>query len=372
MRILETLIFVGAALAAMPGLQVNAAQKLEVPPAAQNPLYHAAVGDVNARYREYKDAVENFKKAIELLPEGNVNLGLIIKLAKAHMNLGQVDDAKAMLDLGLIDLEARKVSEYLMAAAHIYIENGMSEDAMALLAKARKEATNHLDDRRATNMLIDAAARLPTADAYLKELELRLEKNPKDIQVMRDLMLFYRRTDRVAAARPLAQKLFELKPDSVSALLDLALFARADNHPERAVEIFVQLIQEDPDGKVRYGREIIGFHTEQKQLDKALFWADKIADADRQISAVYEGLAKGYLEADNKSKAIECYQKAIDAARNKDRYIFPYARILVELGRNKEARELLEPMLETRSARNRIVARDILLKIYKADAQKDN
>lgn len=372
MKTRRSLIFVGAALIIASGLQAYAAERPKPPPAAQNPRYYAAIAEVNVRYREFQDAIENFKKAIEFTPEGETNRNLIISLARAHMGLGQVDEAKAVLDLGLVDLEEDQVSRYLMSAAQVYLEKGMQEEALALLTRAREEAKDEHDDRNITSVLLGVVAGLPTADAYREEFRLRVEKNPKDTRALRDLMVLHMYSQDMPVAGETAQKLRDLKPESVSILLDLALFARADGHPEKAAEVYIQLIEKDAKNKVRYSREVIGFYTEQKEFDKALSWTDKIAADDKQVGLIYDRLARSYQKAGDKHKALECYKKAIDSSPKRYTYKLSCASILIDLGKTEEAGELLKPLLEARSARTRSLAQDLLLRAYKDDAGKDN
>ena len=372
MKICRSLVFVGAALIIASGFQAYAAERPKPPPAAENPRYYTALAQVNVRYKEFEDAIENFKKAIEFAPEGEIDRNLIISLARAHMGLGQVDEAKGVLDLGLVDLEEDQVPRYLMSAAQVYLEKGMHEEAVALLTRAREEAKNAHDDRNITSMLLSVVVGLPTADAYREGLRLRVQKNPKDIRALRDLMILHMYAKDIEPAREIAQKLHDLKPESVSVLMDLALFARADEHPEKAAEIYIQLMDKDPENKVRYGREVIGFYTEQNELDKALLWADKIAADDSRVDLIYDRLARSYQKADDKHKALECYTKAIAISPKRDMYKLSYAGILIDLGRTDEAGELLKPLLQARSARTRSTAQDLLLRVYKDDAGKDN
>ena len=389
MKICGWLACIGVALAAMTMYQAHAVEaeeaqpaKEEQPvrerqpakeplPAKQNPKYYLDLASVNVRYQAYEKAAELFEKAIELTGEGAARPGVYLQLGNAYMAVGQTDKALAAFVAPLETMPEAMRAGHLIKIGRLYERKGMLKEAAETYTESRDTATDDRSRAAATEMLVKLYVGTPLGKERITELEARLDKAPKDVKTMLELMDSYLYQSDIENAEKTAGRLHGLKPDDVGVLEELGLFYPTVGNLEKTLEVYETLVDKAPEKRDIYYPRIILIYSDQDQLDKALLWADKAAKDGVATSRYYSALGKTYLKAKDDEKALECLRKAVEADPKDHRHKITYAKQLAKTGKTQDARKILEPLCEAGNDRIKNLAKKTLSDILEAEIGED-
>ncbi|MEI8103715.1 MAG: tetratricopeptide repeat protein [Candidatus Moraniibacteriota bacterium] len=84
----------------------------------------------------------------------------------------------------------------------------------------------------------------------------------------------------------------------------------------------------------------------QKEYDKSIEYYKKVLELDSSNSLAYNGLANVYRDQNNKDKAVENYKKSIEINPTFALAYSNLAIMLMDLGENKEAGDIIEDGLK--------------------------
>lgn len=389
MKICGWLACIGVALAAMTMYQAHAAEAEEAQPAKeeqpvrerqpakeplpgkQNPKYYLDLAGVNMRYQAYQKAAELFEKAIELAGEGAPKPGVYLQLGKAYMAAGQSDKALAAFAAPLNTMPEAMRAGHLIKIGRLYERKSMLKEAAETYAQSRDTAIDDRSRSFATEMLLKLYVGTPLGKERIIDLKARLDKAPKDVKTMVELMDSYLYQADIENAEKIAGRLHTLKPDDVDVLEELGLFYPTVGNLEKALEVYEILVEKAPEKRDIYYPRIILIYSNQDQLEKALLWADKAAKDGLATSRYYAALGKTYLKAKDDEKALECFRKAVEADPEGDRNKITYAKQLAKTGKTQDARKILEPLCEAENNRIRNLAKKTLVDILEAETGED-
>ena len=347
-------------------VQVNAPKPDQAPdkPAEINPQYYADLANVNLRYNENQKAVDLFQKAIELQGSDKIDPNLAYGIGKAYMNLKQVDAAKQMLESTLGTVEPDRLAQYGLAVAAMYKKAELYKDAEKILLKLKTDCKNERDQTMVIQALLELYKSTPLGKDAIATFEKRLKDDPKDTDALKALMDLYLYDSKLEKAAEMAASYAELRPDDINALRDLAFFYITSAELDKSVDVTAKLIQKDPENKPEYYARIIYIYNEQNKLDKVEEWADKAEKDKVKSDTTYEALADSYVKANKSDKALDCYKKAMEANADNNHAKLSYGKLLVGMGKNDEAKKVLEPMLALQEPNMKTQVQELLLRIY--------
>src|SRR4051794_30551464 len=298
---------------------VDAALKMEPDHAATNELR----GMILLGMKKYDEALASFNRASELVPENPL----------PYENRGEVyrqkgDMKKALEQLNKAVELAPESLAALLVRAEVYYKMGQPDKALedidAAIRLQPSFAQSHL-------MRAEILAATNRVDQAISELERLLQASPNNVQLLDQLGSFYLVASRPRKAIEAATKALAQRADDADALriradasLNIGKHAEAIADFERAITIreddeslennFAWVLATSPDDKLRDGK-------------KALKLAKKAAESSGyEIPHILSTLAAAYAETgdfDNAAKwskkSVELAQKAVDAAKPKER-----------------------------------------------------
>ncbi len=176
-----------------------------------NPRYYMALGHLLKSYKEYDNAIINFKKASEVTPERkdiHYALAQLYFINKQYEK--SLEQYKILYEL---ELEFQKPE-----ASSYYIDRALNNYAAALIyAKKIKLAEDLLSKKYGTivvptNSIIDGYVYLGRYDRVLALWQKRVEENPKDIQSNLSLAASYWKVGRSKDSINIIRKIISSEP----------------------------------------------------------------------------------------------------------------------------------------------------------------
>lgn len=232
------LLDLGVAEHVTPALQ-RAAADASLPPAVRAVL-GIACSDCFLLLRDNEQAMASLQGVRAFMPKDEP--GLLLALAKLHLRLGQLAQARKLLE------HARRRApdrvDLVGTLAQVFLQAGDSQKAVSLLEDCYKD---HLNDITAVNNLAWALS-LPgqDLDRALQLAKRALRQQPGNAAVNDTLgWIYHQRGDREMAIRYLGRAA-RLDPDNAAYQYHLGVACRQAGQLERAREAFAQAVKLAP------------------------------------------------------------------------------------------------------------------------------
>jgi tetratricopeptide (TPR) repeat protein len=241
--------------------------------------------------KTHRDAMVPFKKAEAMIgtPKENSNEQAELFLKAIQI---QPDFLEAHYNLGLIYSNQKKIRE---AAA---------EFEKVLKINPKFDALIYL-------MMASAYQEIDESQSAMSALEAGLQRNPKDLTMLRPLAsLQFHSKNEMAALRSL-QQILEIDPADVSSRIDLALLFQKSGELEKAISNYEEVLRLDSKSFVaRYNLGLI-FLRQKKMAEAAeqLEAANQIRPGNAEI---LERLGDIYVFEKQHAKAVSAYKSALE------------------------------------------------------------
>jgi len=327
---------------------------VQVKKAIDTGIERLAAGDLAA-------AKAAFLEVISLVP-GNTLARY--NLATVYTREGNNDLAVAELEKGLEGDNTHFLSHYGLALIHVGA--GRFEDAFesyqqvikwtppdspyAVEARSRVETMEKILAKFATkvgarNAFLSANKLVQAGDfeGAILDYEEAIKQDPEDPFYRYNAGVVYLELDRIADAFKSFQKALELKPDHIQSHFRLALFYLATQFPQQAVKSFQEVLH--------YGTSEAEVAEAKNRLPDALAAADV---KEKALAYLLVANAMGTEFADE-DLALLALERAYHLSPDAKEVVSRYAELLMQLRREDEAREMLEPMQEHYPDDSRIV-----------------
>jgi len=258
---------------------------------------HFAMGQINEQEKEYRKAMGNYLKAIELDPQHNgakINLARIYVLAgtdemveKAKQNIREVkqaepDNVEADLLSGIIDYKSGKkeqgikkleavvardktMVEAITLLSTAYLAEGKEQQAVELLRDGAKNNPQSVSLRATLARIAAKNDDLVEAEANMKQA---IEIEPENFGLKVLLSTFYVKSGQLENAEALITSAIEQDDEDLQRYLVMIDMLSSQVGVERAESQLKQYIEDKPD---LYGLRftLAEFYEKTRQMDKA-------------------------------------------------------------------------------------------------------
>lgn len=310
---------------------------------------YIASGDMAMKHRSYQQAVDQYKAALKLRPE---DIGVMTKLACAHLALKQLDEAEKLLatigerdpeNLKLVAFQGDLAYERMLAsigerkeleakAERTQEDQARLEELAKQVASFYKTAVARYEEAYTRSGSIDLTVKLGKAHFASGELE-------KAENAFRDVLL--RSPYKAEAYEGLADVLRE--QGNVEGAIEnyrTAFMRTFDNEQKRKLgEKIVELSPDDLEMRLRLAK----VYGDQYIWSAAIKQYAAVLDAKPDSLEAYRGIAEAYKWRTEYATAIEYLKRAIRYARSEAEKINFYEQIVeinqTEVGQKKPLTE---------------------------------
>jgi tetratricopeptide (TPR) repeat protein len=296
-----------------------------------------AAGMAHADCKSYAEAETFFARALESDPR---SFDILYNLGLAALRAGHVDRAQRVLEIAL--REKPSDPDTVLALARIYVDQGDSLRAVALLSQAEKVAPNHAGIVLALAQALTALAFYEdSAAAYGRYLKLE----PGDDTARRERGFDWARVNQTNLAVQDLDWYVAKHPRDATGYYELAV-AHVSDDPAKAISLLDKAIALDPALYLaRYTRALLNI-----EQDNA---AAAIPDLEIYLKAQpndVHGLAhlgKAYLAVNRAGDAAAVLEKARSIDPRSPLVLVQYRGALVKLGRTKEAAAIVAELRDS-------------------------
>jgi Tfp pilus assembly protein PilF len=244
----------------------------------------------------YGEAMGLFKKAEAMIGTPKENSEEQAELFLKALQI-KPDFLEAHFDLGLIYANQNKMKE------------AASEFEKVLKIDPKFESNIHL-------LLASAYQKLGENKSAISELEAQLQRNPKDLHILKPLASLQFHDNNEPAAIGSLLKILELDPADIESRLDLALIYQKGGELEKAIHNYTEILRMDPKSFVsRYNLGLI-YHRQKKMKEAAteLDAANQIKPGNAEL---LERLGDIYVLEKQHEQSVAAYKAALEKATNK-------------------------------------------------------
>lgn len=334
-------------------------------PARPSRLLPVLAGNYFALHRA-EDAQKAVGEILRLAPK---NPELVPQLARSLLQAGAVGDARGLLMLA--EKRQRVTPSFLSALAQVQARTGQPEQARTTIDQALALDPNHADALIAKSHLDGMAGNWTAA---LESLGKIFGQGPPRVDVLKNMVFASMQIDDLQTAHERAVELYELDPDSVSALALVAVLVRS-SHWGEAVPILDRVLAANPNDKrahlakgiVEYNlgnmnnaaehlKSSLGQGAADAEAHYMLGMVAKqsgdIPKATKEMEAALAGnpkkaealssLGQFYLQMGNPEKAKTVLEQALQQGSTDSQNHYQLAQAYRKLGMNDQAREQIE------------------------------
>jgi tetratricopeptide (TPR) repeat protein len=244
----------------------------------------------------YGEAMVWFKKAEKMIGTPKENSDEQAELFLKALQI-KPDFLEAHYDLGLIYANQKKMKE------------AASEFEKVLKIDPKFESGIHL-------LLASAYQELGESKSAMSELEAALQRNPKDLKILKPLAFLQFHNDSEPAAIVSLQQILELDPTDIEARIDLALILQKRGELEKAIRNYTEILRMDPMRfAAHYNLGLI--YIRQKMMKQAATELDAANQIQPGNAELLERLGDIYALEKQHEKSVAAYKGALEKATDK-------------------------------------------------------
>ncbi|MCG7897358.1 MAG: PEP-CTERM system TPR-repeat protein PrsT [Candidatus Thiodiazotropha weberae] len=291
------------------------------------------IAEMNQQSGNYQQAGATIERMIRLNPQ---NQDAYLQLADLQRKQGDYAAAMSTLD-GLNPLPQKgKLLKYKLA-----LQSGQFDAAEAVAKQLSADSKSKYLGVALSAGVLQAKGRPQSAISLLKK-NLTAEA---PFYLYRKLADLYAMNGNVNAASEVLQQRIESQPGGdKQAKLALAMILQTNEKPEDAIKLYDELLSDEPDNVIALNNAALLVYEKnpEKGLDFARRAYDRVGDSSLAVIDTYAWLT--FREGDSKS-ALNLLEPIIHRATDPS-IRYHYAAVLKAQGRNKEAREILQAILD--------------------------
>ena len=271
----------------------------------ESPQIYAGLGQTFLQRKLYQDAINQFKRSLELMPS---NVDYKISLAKTYQSMGRLNDAEKYFQLA-VNENPKKANSFYHYGLFME-EKGDKQRAIVSYRRALELDKNFYDAHQPLGKLLEETGQLEDAIA---EYTLGLKHDKKNPELHLAL-----------------GKLLLNSNDS----------SKAVSHLNKAVSLMPQNFE------VRI--KVAGILKKKGILDQSLPLIEEASSMQPNNAEVQSLLGKAYLEKDNLVDALKVYEKSVKINPKNAENQYQLGRLLRLVKQFKNARQALEKALSLR------------------------
>jgi tetratricopeptide (TPR) repeat protein len=269
---------------------------------------HVARGESLLKERKFQEAVLEFRNAVQL---DENSAAAHWGLARAFEGTSQIEEAYAelqrtvALDPNNLDAAVRLANYYVILFQKTK-NAAFKDEAKKLAEQALQKDPNFIEGHilRGTLLFIDG-----DRQGALAALQKAVELNPRRVESLLSLALYYRQTDDAGRAEEVYQRALQTNEGAAAAHLEYARFNVGQNRLDVAERHFRRAVEVDPQSR-EARRTLASFYIfNVKQLDRAEEAVRGLASLDGDKPEGRAVLADFYAQVGRHDDALRAYQE---------------------------------------------------------------
>ena len=333
--------------------------------------YYYELAEVHKRYGVYDRAIEMLQKAIEQETDAAQRTRYYESLSEVYQMKGEPKEATEPIQKALAEAQTdEERCRYHRILGRIYEEAGDLERARKAYEFIVDKATDDAQKRSAQLNLFRLYHKTGEIEKAIARLQKKLEDNPDDEETLDTLAQIYNSVLREPGrALPVYEKLSRLKPKDTTILNRLVYLYQLDKKYEKAAEVYQRIIEASPSpNKSYYYQHVSRMYLLAGKQEEAIRWAEKSLSEGVARPYTYVSVAQIYLQNNLTEKALELYDRAIQACGRpieKHQIALRFADIFERNNKEDKAEELYKyVMKEATIASFKSQARSKLITLY--------
>ncbi|MCM4155045.1 tetratricopeptide repeat protein [Gramella sp. AN32] len=305
---------------------------------ASNAVVYFELGKNYQNLKKYDEAVQNFQKAHELLPQKESILQYLLDTYKETGNISE--------GISTVQKLTKLDPKYEQDLIGFYILNEDYDKALAVIDK--------LDENLGVNAYRNAMrrqiySRTNNTDAQISNLEKSIGANPEIEQNYLNLIYIYSENGEEKEAFRIAEELLETNPGSSLAHLALYKFYLDQSKTEKAItsmKIVFQSEEIDAESKFKVLNDFMNFVQKNPEYEKELIDITGKLSEWENTPQLYEQLGDYHLSKNNFEDALTFFELGI--ATDEDNFELLKKTLLLQLkaGKYESASNLTKNGLE--------------------------
>lgn len=301
------------------------------------PVLYFELGKSYFKLKNYNAAETALKKAVDLEPD---NEWFLDELYGFYAGQNDLDNA--------IKTVKQLVSyhpDYKEDLASLYVKTKKYNEALILLDELDSEFGVSIARDRLRNIAYEATGR---KKEQIENLESRVENNPDKESNYLALIFRYSENNNKKKAFETAKELLKTNPDSQLVHLALYKFYLDENNTDQAItsmKTVVQSTQIKPEAKAKVLADFVNFVKANPQYEGDLLEATSMVTQEDNEKSLLE-MGQYYLSQNNKTKALEYFQKALDQDSTNFNVLKSILLLEIDLKAYKDAEEKSSSALE--------------------------
>ena len=340
-------------------------------------MYYYELARIHQRYGKADEAKGDYARAIEAAKTPKVKAQVLAAWGEWLVNIKEPGEGKVRLGqaLGFAD-DAGTRRRIALSLARVCEQGEDLEGAAKQYALVLETAEDPWERRSVQRQFFEVYRRLGKLDVLLKKYQDALNKDPRDEQALRALLLLYSRVQRDhRSALRICERLVEIQPEDLALRREIADLHLKNEDVDKAVVVYRDLLKKDPQRSRFYSRRIADAYEAAKQYEKAVAWAEKYAEANESNVRAWTRYADVCVRAGQGEKAVSAYHKAIDTSkspREKEMLELRLAGVFQTLKRDDEAVAFYKKLASSgQSPQVRQHARRRLFELYRKKGRLD-
>jgi tetratricopeptide (TPR) repeat protein len=314
--------------------------------------YYYELGEVHKRYGVYDKAIEMFQQAIEKEAEIANKSRYYESLSEVYQMKGEPKKAMEQIKHALSG--AKTVEEqcrYNNILGRIGEQSGDTEGARKAYEFVMAHATRDAQKRSAQLSLFRLYQKSGELEKVIADLEEKLKEDPGDEATLDMLAQIFNSVVRDSTkALPVYERLSKLKPTDIPTLNRLVYLYQSDKQYEKAAEAYQQIIEASPSpNKGYYYQHVSRMYMLAGKKDEAVQWAEKSLSQAGARPYTYVSVGQIYLQNGLPEKAIELYERAMEACQGmpeKQQITLRFADVFSRNDKEEKAEELYKKVME--------------------------
>jgi tetratricopeptide (TPR) repeat protein len=275
---------------------------------------HLSRGESYLKERKFQEASLEFRNAIQIderSAEAHWGLARAFEgmlSTDASLGMQVIAELQRTIALAPDNLDARvRLGNYYALIFQQSKDARWKDEATKLADEVLQKDPNHIEGHILRGTVLFAAGDRAGA---LAELQRAVELNPRRVESLMGLALFYRQTGDAAKADETYRRALEIDGRSALAHLEYARFFVSQNRPGEAEQHFRHAVEVDPQSR-EARRTLATFYIQQKQFDRAEEVVRALAELDRDKPEGRAVLAEFYSQVGRADDAARVLQEIV-------------------------------------------------------------
>jgi tetratricopeptide (TPR) repeat protein len=266
-------------------------------------------GESYLKEKKYQEASLEFRNAVQL---DDRSAPAHWGLARAYEGLGQfqqaMDELQRTTQLDQNNLDARtRLGNFYIVAYQQSKDSKWKDEATRLVEEVLQRDPNNIEGHILKGTIYFANG---DREHALAELNHAVELNPRRVESLLGLALYYRQINEAAKADEIYQRALSIEDSSALAHLEYARFLVQQNQTDKAEAQFRRAVEVDPQNREAH-RTLVSFYIGQKQLDRAEQAARALAALDSDKPEGTAILGDFYSQIGRTDDAIRLFQESV-------------------------------------------------------------